>query len=188
MQGKPTNPPAPPALAGAVLVGVAVSVRFSSEHSVRLRASSADGVQNSFRFVWVLRKMFTNTEHLGVLPTPVSLTRAPGGKSDQPPPGGTGLSHSGPGPASPTPNRLPLPGAAGIMVCSALSTSQGHPAWALPRVPQEAAAHVLSVPQGGSPSSWRQASWGSSCALSGRCLRCPGAPPRPGSSCGASGG
>ena len=71
--------------------------------------------------------MFTNTEHSGVLPTPVSLTQAPGGKSDQPPPSGTRLSHAEPGPASPTPSQLPLPGAAGIAVCSALSTSQAVP-------------------------------------------------------------
>ena len=32
-----------------------------------------------------MRKMFTDTEHSGVLPTPASLTRAPGGKSDHAP-------------------------------------------------------------------------------------------------------
>lgn len=46
----------------------------------------------------------------------------------------------------------------------------------------------LSSLQDGSPSFWKQDSWGSSSALSGLCLDCPGGPPRPGSFCGASGG
>lgn len=134
----------------------------------------------------------------GALPTPTSLTWAPGGKGEHAPTR-RGLDLHPPPPAS-----SPLTRAAGITVCSALSTS--HPAptprarglpedghippgpQALPRVLREAATHTLSVPQGGSPSSWRPASWASSSALSGRCLRCPGALPRPGSLCGVSDG
>lgn len=47
---------------------------------------------------------------------------------------------------------------------------------------------LLSSFQDGSPSFWKQDSWGSSCALFGLCLDCPRGPPRPRSFCGAFGG
>lgn len=84
---KPTNPPAPPALAGALPIGapyLCVSPLNTSsmpQREQRRRPALKAGVQNSFRFVWVLRKMFTDTEHSGMLPTSASLTRAPVGRA-----------------------------------------------------------------------------------------------------------
>lgn len=101
-----------------------------------------------------------------------------------PPPGGTGLSprRAWTSPPQPAP---PLPGQR-IAVCSALSTSQGRPVWALPWALQKLLLTRSLFLGMGVPAPGDGLPGGSSCALSGRCLRCPGGTPLPGSSCGAS--